>query len=106
MEEPFLEIDAKHFFMAPFEVQPLEGYVPPVNADGLAFPDCCPYHQGLLKDAEVWFAKFPNCCDQHRKMAKGNNFNKGNYPNVPIKIVNKISYTEYHIQERIIVDDL
>jgi hypothetical protein len=105
MEEPFLEVDAKHFFMAPFPTIPLEGYKPVVNSDGEVFPNCCPYHKGMLKDAETWFEKFPNCCDQHRKMAKEPNFNKSNYPGVPLKIINQVSYTEFHIQQRMEADD-
>jgi hypothetical protein len=105
MNEPFLEVDANHFFMAPFDVPAPANYKPTVNSQGEVFPNCCPHHQKILADAEAWFQKFPNCCDQHRKMAKEANFNKANYPGVPLKIINQVAYTEHHVQVNLEAED-
>lgn len=106
MNKPFIEIDAEDFTLSSFETKPIEGYEAPTNKEtGEQFPNCCQYHKNVFEAAKSWFSKFPNCCDQHKAMVSKWWFNKANYSGIAEKIVKQLSYTEYHISERINIDD-
>jgi len=106
MNKPFIEIDAEHFTLSAFETEPIEGYEAPTNKEtGEQFPNCCPFHKSVFEKAESCFSKFPNCCDRHKEMVSKWWYNKSNYSGIAEKIVKQLSYTEYHISERINIDD-
>lgn len=102
MKKPFIKIDAEKFTLSAFETKPIEGYEEPTNKDtGEQLPYCCTYHKSVFEVAKSWFEKFPNCCNPHRAMVTKWWFNKNNYTGVPEKIVNQLSFTEYHITKQI-----
>lgn len=90
--KPFIEIDADHFLIQGFNTRPLEGYEAPEN-----FPNCCNYHKHVLNDAKSFYDRFPNCCKAHKKLIGKTWFSKEIYDGLPTKIVNQLSFTEYHI---------
>lgn len=106
MNKPFIEIDAEHFTLSAFETKPIEGYEAPTNKDtGQKFPNCCPFHKGVFEGAKSWFLEFPNCCEQHKALVSKWWYDKANYTGIAEKIVKQLSYTEYHISERINIED-
>lgn len=105
-EKPFAEISAADFEIPFSEVNPIDGYGTPVNKEtGKQFPHCCKFHNDVFTDAKGWFDRFPSCCELHRKLLLTNWFNKENYKDVPMKIVQQISFTEYHIVKQIELPD-
>jgi hypothetical protein len=100
--EELLEMQfGKDAALLPSDVRPIEGYEVPKNEKtGDLLPNCCPFHKQVYEDAINWFNKFPNCCDIHRSFIGKSWFNKNNYTGLPQKIVNQISFTEYHIEKQ------
>ena len=94
--KPYVEIDGKKIHMRPRICKPIEGYKPHDN-----FPNCCDYHKEASKGVKQWYRKFPDCCEPHRKMMKAKWFDKKIYAKLPKKIIDDLSYTEYHISKRI-----
>lgn len=93
---PFVQIPVKEQTRTQFDTFPIEGYEAPDN-----FPNCCPFHKKAFEGAQEWFDKFPDCCKDHRKMVDEERIKKDDYEGMPLKILNQLSYTEYHISKRI-----
>jgi hypothetical protein len=104
--KPFAQISGADFEFPFTEGKPIEGYEIPVNKEtGETFPDCCNYHKGIFKRAKEWFEKFPGCCEPHKKLLKVAWFNKDNYKDAPLKIVQQLSFTAFHIEKQIGTSD-
>lgn len=65
------------------------------------FPDCCPFHRSVFVEALSLLQRFPNCCAGHKKLKGKEWFNKNDYKGLPIKLLNTLSHTEYHILNQI-----
>jgi hypothetical protein len=106
MDKPFIEIDAEHFTLSTFEVEPIEGYEIPKNKiTGQVFPNCCAHHKDLYAEVKKWFDKFPDCCKPHKAMVGKWWFNKNNYSGLPDKILKQISFTLYHIAKQLEIEN-
>lgn len=105
MNQEFIEIDAKHIIIHPFNTKPIDGYKAPINEDtGEHFPNCCAFHKGVFEGAKELFEK-SNYYDQHKSLISKWGYNKANYSGIAEKIVKQLSYTEYFISVRINNDD-
>jgi hypothetical protein len=103
-EPPFIEIT--DFWVKPFEITAIEGYKPSVNKEtGEKLPDCCSFHKGTYANLKDWFSKFPDCCEGHKALKDKWWFNKNHFDGVPEKVINQLSYTEFHIENRIHNED-
>ena len=101
--KPFIRLASKDQIYDPgFETKPLEGYE---EWKPKSFPECCSFHQHASKSVKKWFKEFPECCDDHRKLAKRKSFNIEDYTARDNKILNQLSYTEYHIFKQIDTSD-
>lgn len=89
---PFIEIDGSNIHEFGFEITQIDEYERPKN-----FPVCCNYHKHFYEWANDWFKEFPNCCKIHKKLKKKDWFDKSKYNDVPNKILQAISYTEFQI---------
>ena len=88
------------------EVEPIIGYEKSTNQEtGEVFPKCCNWHRSINKLAIEWYDDFPNCCEQHKKLIGQSWYNKDNYQEVVVKIINQLSFTEHCIIENIEKDD-
>jgi hypothetical protein len=106
MKKPFLEIDPENFSLSQFETHPIKGYSPPKNKEsGDVLPNCCDFHRDVFNQSSEWFEKFPNCCESHKKFIGKWWFDKNNYSGIVLKIVNQLSYTEYHVRHQISRED-
>jgi hypothetical protein len=106
MDEPFISISSEDFTIGSFDIKPIEGFEFPKNdITGEVFPDCCNYHKTLFQNTGEWFKKFPNCCELHKKVALKYWFKKENYSGLPVKVLNQVAFTEYHIVNQIKIDD-
>lgn len=95
-QRPFVQIPGETFTRSPSEAIPIAGYEATPN-----FPDCCPFHQQAFEAAQKWFDKFPDCCKHHTEAVSTWHLKKSDYAGLPIKILNCLSYTEYHISQRL-----
>ena len=101
-KKPFFEVDGASIMISFFDTKPIEGYEPPVNAETREkLPYCCDTHKHILKIAQDWFDSFPNCCEPHKNLLHVSWFKKENYKELPLKVVNQLSYTTYHIQKQL-----
>lgn len=79
-------------FEIPFSETEEKEYEPPKD-----WPDCCNFHRELKKAAENYLVRFPLCCKHHEKLLTQPWFNKNKYRELPKKIIDTFSHTEYHI---------
>lgn len=101
-EKPFAELSANDFEIPFTTIQPTNNYEIPINEETKEqFPYCCNFHKSIFKNSTEWFEKFPNCCEAHRKLLKAHWFNKENYNDAPLKIVQQLSFVEQHIKKQI-----
>jgi hypothetical protein len=106
MKNPFIELDISNIHFPRFETKPIKGYETPKNeTTNEVFPYCCGHHKSVYEQASQWYKRFPLCCEEHQKIAKQKWFKKSDFENIPNKIVLQLSYTEYHISERINKND-
>ena len=106
MKKPFIEINSDNFILNPTKVKPIEGYEFPINKDTLEeFPNCCAFHKKVYSNAVEWFKEFPNCCKFHKSMVKEWWYDKKRFSGVEKKISNQVSYTEYHLEQKIQSED-
>jgi hypothetical protein len=96
---PFISFKAKTI-APPFDTYPLEGYEKQEN-----FPNCCDYHKAILNRVVKWLERFPNCCEPHREMQRIYNFDKEDFKDLPLKILNQSDFTRFHIQKRLESED-
>lgn len=78
------------------ETKPLPEYTAPPK-----FPNCCPWHFNIYKNAQDLIEEFPSCCESHKKLVGQRWFSKKDYSILPIKLMNTLAHTEYHILNRI-----
>lgn len=96
MKNPWIKIET--FKISGFDLRAPEGYkIPKSPKNGKPLPHCCKFHQQAFEGIQEWFMEFPNCCQAHRELIKNPLFSKADYQNIPTKIINQISYTEYII---------
>lgn len=92
-KKPFLEIEGKNVQSFGYKIEP--------SSDDFEFPEkfpnCCPFHKSIDRNAKSWFEDFPNCCLPHKKYSKSKWFNKSQYNGVIDKILHSVIYTEEHI---------
>jgi hypothetical protein len=106
MKAPFIEIDGEDITISPFDTVPIEGYEIPEHPDTKEkFPACCDFHSAVIKDSKEWFNDFPNDNDHFKYLRNKLWFKKNDYNGVPEKVLKQLSFTEYHISERIHVED-
>lgn len=97
-----LTTDAKNGILPPYECFPIEGYEIPVHREtGEMLPNCCVRHQSIYQNLLEWLDTFPYCCEKHQEMAKSWKFDRVHLKNLALKIVTQLSYTEYHIEQKI-----
>lgn len=88
------------FEIRPYPTHPTEGYAARDN-----FPNCCNYHTSIYEGAKSAFERFPNCCEGHRNLLKEPWFDKRNYAGMPERLLNALSYSEYHFANKIDAED-
>lgn len=106
MKKPFVEINSDKFILNPFNTKPIAGYEIPINKDTLEeFPNCCAFHKKVYSNAVEWFEEFPFCCKFHKNMISEWWFDKKRFIGVENKITKQVSYTEYHLEQKIQSED-
>ncbi len=94
------ELSRDDFEIRPYPTNPPQGYIAPEN-----FPNCCTYHNAIYEVAKSAFDRFPNCCTGHKNLNKQLWFAKGNYKGMPERLLNALSYSEYHLASKIDAPD-
>jgi hypothetical protein len=97
---PFISFKVITAIAPPFDTYPLEGYEKQEN-----FPNCCDYHKAIFNDVIQWLERFPNCCEAHREIQKIYNFDKEDFKDLPLKVLNQSDFTRFHIHERLESED-
>ncbi|MCU0432252.1 MAG: hypothetical protein MUC87_02215 [Bacteroidia bacterium] len=101
-----ITLHSKDFELGFTDIQPDKEYEKPQNKKtGFVYPNCCDYHTRMFEAITKWFDSFPNCCDTHKKLLSQKWFNKKQYYGVESKLLNQISYSEYHILNKINKED-
>jgi hypothetical protein len=96
-DELELEYIPSKFFEAPyFETKPIGEYKAPKK-----FPECCEFHNGVYGSAVQLINEFPNCCNGHKNLIGKPWFKRQDYQGIPLKLINTMAHTEYHIINRI-----
>jgi len=93
-------VSPENIFTEFYKTKSIAGYVKTEN-----FPLCCEKHKAALNDTIDTLKDFPNCCEPHKKLGKQNFFDIKNYVGLEYEILDKIAFTEYHISERINIED-
>jgi hypothetical protein len=93
-------ISTAHLAAHYLETKPLPEYTAPEK-----FPNCCPLHFNIYKNAQELIEELPNCCDSHKKLTGQRWFSKHDYHTLPMKLMNTLSHTEFHIHNRIDSDN-
>ena len=96
----FGTIDNTDFEIIGFETVPTEGYKAPDN-----FPNCCKFHEKVYADATDAMFNFPACCDEHKNLLNASWFNIAHYDKMPIRVLQALSHSEYHITNTIDAQD-
>lgn len=95
-------MDSNNFFIGHSSIQPIEGFIEPVNSEtGEQFPKCCRWHEATFDKTLEWFDKFPDCCQGHKKLNGESWFNKNEYNDIASKVVTQLVYTEHCVSENI-----
>lgn len=99
---PFIHLKPDVIYIQPIEINPIEGYKTPINKDNQRpLPHCCSIHSKMYDGLKKWYKKFPNCCEFHKDLSKRKLFKSEWYKNLPYKIIQNLSYTEYFIRQKI-----
>ncbi|SOD98051.1 hypothetical protein [Spirosoma fluviale] len=98
MQGPFFEFKVENFHIQPFQPLVFRDYKPQEN-----FPNCCPNHKAVMEWAAKFVEEFPNCCEAHKILAKNPLIDLTYFKSdaFAVSIVNRVSYTEHHIEKRI-----